>query len=203
MPEGDINQAVELFKSRDPRKRRWAVELAADLGTQEAAALLVKALQDQSWSLREYAIVQSAKLGKPMVAPLCRLLSSGVWFSRAAAVQALKAIGDPTALGPLCRVAFDTNRSVSQSARAAAGDILLGLDAQKVLAAAAFMDREQRKGLVEILKNRDPDLGRSLSNLESEGVGREGENDPEVLQRLRAALKAAAKQEPKDEDEEP
>jgi HEAT repeat protein len=203
MPEGDINQAVELFKSRDPRKRRWAVELAADLGTPEAAALLVKALQDQSWSLREYAIGQSAKLGKPMVAPLCRLLNSGIWFSRAAAVQALKAIGDPGALGPLCQVACDTNRSVSQSAREAAWDILLGLDAEKVLSCAASMDREQRKGLADILKSSDPDLGRSISALEGEGSGEETEADPEALQRLRAALKAAAKQEPRGDDEEP
>lgn len=203
MAEGDINQAVELFKSRDPRKRRWAVELAAEMGTPEAAALLVKALQDQSWSLREYAIGQSAKLGKPMVAPLCRLLNSGIWFSRAAAVQALKAIGDPRALGPLCRVAGDANRSVSQSAREAVWEILLGLDAESVLSAAASMDREQRKGLAEILKSSDPDLGRSISNLEGEAEEGQADGDPETLQRLRAALKSAAKQEPRGEDEEP
>lgn len=202
MPEGDINQAVELFKSRDPRKRRWAVELAADLGTPEAAALLVKALQDQSWSLREYAIGQSAKLGRPMVAPLCRLLNSGIWFSRAAAVQALRAIGDPAALGPLCQMAGDSNRSVSQSAREAAWDILLGLDADRVLAIAACLDRDQRKGLAEILKSSDSDLGRSIANLEGEGADGDGQADPEALQRLRAALKAASKQEPRGEDEE-
>lgn len=202
MPEGDINQAVELFKSRDPRKRRWAVDLAADLGTPEAAALLVKALQDQSWSLREYAIGRSAKLGKPMVAPLCRLLNSGIWFSRAAAVQALRAIGDPAALGPLCRVSGDPNRSVSQAAREAAWEVLLGLDVEKVLVIAASMDRDQRKGLAEVLKGSDPELGRSLSSLEEEGAEGCDEADPEALQRLRAALKAAAKQEPRGEDEE-
>lgn len=203
MSEGDINQAVELFKSRDPRKRRWAVEMAAELGTPEAAALLLKALQDQSWSLREYAITQSARLGRSMVAPLCRLLNSGIWFSRAAAVQALRAIGDPAALGPLCVVVGDANRSVSQSAKEAVWDILLGLPAERVVAAAESMERAQRSALALILKSSDPDLGSSIARLEPDLPGTTDVADSENLQRLRLALKAAAKPEPKGEDEEP
>lgn len=202
MSEGDINQAVELFKSRDQRKRRWAVDLASELGTPEAAALLVRALQDQSWSLREYAIERSARLGSSMVAPLCRLLNSGVWFSRAAAVQALKAIGDPAALGSLCLVASDSNRSVAQSAKEAAWNMLLGLDADGLLERAAGLGHQQRRALAALLGERDADLGRSITSLDQRLESEMEECDPETLQKLRAALKAAAKQEAKYEDEE-
>jgi HEAT repeat protein len=197
MSEGDINQAVELFKSQDPRKRRWAVDLAAELGTAEAAALLVKALQDQSWSLREYAIGKAAKLGRPMVAPLCRLLNSGVWFSRAAAVQALRIMGDPSSLGPLCLVAKDTNRSVAESARAAIALILNGLDSERLKAMAASMAPEQRSALNDFIKQKN--LAFTQADFEEQVSS---PVVPEMLQKLRTAMKAAGKQEAKFEDEE-
>lgn len=194
---------MELFKSRDQRKRRWAVDLASELGTPEAAALLVRALQDQSWSLREYAIERSARLGVSMVAPLCRLLNSGIWFSRAAAVQALKAIGDPAALGPLCVVAADPNRSVAQSAKEAAWNVLLAMDADGLLERAAGLDHQQRRALAALLGERDADLERAITSLDQRLESEREECDPEAMQKLRAALKAAAKQEARYEDEEP
>lgn len=202
MPEGDINQAVELFKSRDPRKRRWAVDLAAELGTPEAAALLIKALQDQSWSLREYAIGKSARLGRPMVAPLCRLLNSGIWFSRAAAVQALRAIGDPRALGPLCLVAGDGNRSVAGSAMAAVGELLAAAEPALMRQLAGSMPNDQRLALAALAASSHPEM---IVSLEKGGSipSEEEEVDLEALQRLRTALKSAAKQEAGGEDEEP
>ena len=202
MPEGDINQAVELFKSRDPRKRRWAVDLAADLGTPESAALLIKALQDQSWSLREYAIGKSARLGRPMVAPLCRLLRSGIWFSRAAAVQALRAIGDPKALGPLSLVAGDASRSVAEPALAAVGEMLSQTGSGAMRELALSLPNDQRLALASIAAAFRPDV---TGSLEEGGFipSEEQEGDLEALQRLRVALKAAAKQEPKGDDEEP
>ncbi len=199
MADGDINQAVELFKSRDQRKRRWAVDLASELGTPEAAALLVKALQDQSWSLREYAIERSARLGKPMVAPLCRVLNSGIWFSRAAAVQALKAIGDPEALGPLCLVVGDPNRSVADSARAAVTAMLEGLQPGRLGELEASMTAEQRSALRAMAAKAGQ---ATVAGPAVEGSHSEDEADPDALQKLRAALKAAAKQEMKYEDDE-
>lgn len=203
MPEGDINQAVELFKSRDQRKRRWAIDLASELGSPEAAALLVKALQDQSWSLREYAIERSAKLGRSMVAPLCRLLNSGIWFSRAAAVQALRAIGDPRALGPLCQVAGDGNRSVADSARAAIEALISGLGPERIMEQAGSMISGQKRSLAAIAARTNPGMAAALNAADAPQAKEDDGIDPEILQKLRTALKTAAKQETKCEDEEP
>ncbi len=202
MSEADINQAVELFKSRDPRKRRWALDMAVELGTLEASALLIKALQDQSWSLREYAVEKAVQMGRRMTAPLCHLLKSGIWFSRAAAVKALDQIGEAAALGPLCLAANDDNRTVSESAQKAVWSLLLKMSAEELLERARAMSPEQREALAGFLGQSDPELGASLRRLDQRLAEDQERVNPDDLQRLRAALRAGGKQETEHPNEE-
>lgn len=203
MSESDINHAVELFKSRDVKKRREAIDLAASLESREAAALMIKALQDQSWSLREYAVGRAADLGGPLVGPLCRLLRSGVWYSRAAAVKVLELIGDRRALVPLSAVLGDGNRSVADAAKSAFAALLVTADAghlQTLLQGASKTDQKQ---FIAAVSGLNPELGVQLANGNAtDDQGSAGEDSGQILQQLRSALKSASKQEPKYEEDE-
>jgi HEAT repeat protein len=203
MPEGDINHAVDLFKSRDVKKRREAIDLAASLDSREAAALMIKALQDQSWSLREYAIGKGADLGSPLVGPLCRLLRSGVWYSRAAAVKVLELIGDRRALLPLSAVLGDGNRSVADAAKSAFAALLGSADAGQLQILMQGTAEPARKRFIDAVAAIKPELGVQMAG--GEAAANEdpsGEDAGQTLQQLRSVLKSASKQEPKYEEDE-
>jgi len=101
MNDPRVTEAVELLKSRDLKKRITALDLAQKLEGREALALLLKALHDQSWTLRDHAIPKIIAKGPQAIVPILRHLTSGVWYTRAALAQVLCSTGDHRAAVPL------------------------------------------------------------------------------------------------------
>jgi HEAT repeat protein len=204
MTDHQLTEAVELLKSRDAKKRMTAVDMAAGLNSAGAVALLIKALQDQSWSLREYAIKKTALAGHQAVQPLVRLLRDGVWYTRAAALQALELIGDSAALNAVMGLIKDPNRSVAEAAHKAA--LVLSRNAEKEIlySAAEKMSAEQRGNLVDLISKSHAALAEGLrshlDNLPRDAAqtiipGAGDEPDAAVrLQGLRRELKAILRQ---------
>lgn len=162
MTDHQLTEAVELLKSRDAKKRMTAVDMAAELNTAGSVALLIKAIQDQSWSLREYAIKKTALAGHQAVQPLIRLLRDGVWYTRAAALQALELIGDIAALNAVLDLCKDPNRSVSQAARKAVSVLAGKTEMGALLAQAEKMNSEQRGNLIGLVSEFNANLAESL-----------------------------------------
>jgi HEAT repeat protein len=162
MTDHRLTEAVELLKSRDAKKRRTAVDIAAELNTAGSVALLIKAIQDQSWSLREYAIRKTALAGHQAVQPLIRLLRDGVWYTRAAALQALELIGDIVALNAVLDLCKDPNRSVSEAARQAVSVLTGKTEMGALLAQAEKMKSEQRDILVSLVSESNTNLAENL-----------------------------------------
>lgn len=162
MDEHRLTEAVELLKSRDIKKRMAAVDMAVDIGSAGAVALLVKAIQDQSWSLREYAIKKMPALGRQAVKPLVRMLRDGVWYARAAALQILGSIGDASAIVHILPLIKDGNRSVADSAVKAAIVLARSSDGEVLYSALSLLDAGQREIFLSILLRNDPDLGHKI-----------------------------------------
>lgn len=208
MADAPVLEMVEQFKSRDIAKRMTAVSRAAELATPEAVALLVKALQDQSWSLREHAVACAARAGGAAVPSLVRLLAGGVWFARSSAARVLAATGDARAVAALAEQASDGNATVAREAAAALAAVLSRTGREEALARLAGLPAAERERAMPGLTAADPELASRLRQEPDRSdpgpAGREqADASAARLQGLRKALKAALRQDARDDDEEP
>lgn len=211
MTDHRLTEAVELLKSRDAKKRMAAVDMAAELNTAGSVALLIKALQDQSWSLREYAIKKTARAGHRAVQPLIRLLRDGVWYTRAAALQALELIGDIAALNAVMELCKDPNRSVAEAARKAVSALAGKTAMGALLDQAEKMNSEQRGILISLVSESNDNLAESLKahmagfpTYAASGVPSTAAEPgaSERLQSLRREIKTILRQGDRDGDED-
>ncbi len=212
MTDHRLTEAVELLKSRDLKKRMAAVDIAAELDTAGSVAVLIKAIQDQSWSLREHAIKRTVRAGHQAVGPLVRLLKDGVWYTRAAAVQALELIGEIGALNAIIMLIKDPNHSVSEAARKAVSALAGRAEMGALLDQAEKMSSERRGILIGLVSETNVGLAESLkahmAGLPSDAasVATSSSDEPgaaEILQGLRREIKAILRQGDREENEEP
>ncbi|HEY6572338.1 MAG TPA: HEAT repeat domain-containing protein [Candidatus Eisenbacteria bacterium] len=166
MTAKNADRLWEELRQRDPEaKRAWIERLARD-GTPDSIDLLLAALEQESWFLRDSATRSLATMGEEVVEPLIDYLQSGLWYTRAAAATALGAIGLPIAAEPLAALLRDANRTVRDAAR----DALLLLARQELAAHAvatafaALPERGQRFAL-DGLADRDPEVAESIARL--------------------------------------
>jgi len=201
MNDPRITEAVELLKSRDLKKRMTALDLAQKLEGREALALLLKALHDQSWTLREQAIPKIIAKGPQATAPILRHLTSGVWFTRAALAQVLEKTGDHRAAVPLFLLLDDSNKSVAEGAQKALKAIISRTEPELLAEQAGSLTMDQRRKYLGYLKKEFHNHPQILSRLQDQepAVSSAGEDDPKTdigasLQQLRKAVKSALKQ---------
>lgn len=195
-----LTEAVELFRSKDQTKRRLAVDIASQLGSAGAVALLLKSIQDQSWSLREYSVAKIALVGDKAVDPLCRILRDGVWYARAAAAQALGMIGNPSALSHLIPLTSDPNRSVSDAAAKAAEQLIRGNGIEALCMLGAGLEPELRRRLLELALTADREVFlrleehlRAIPTTKSPVVETETEELAASLQTLRRDIRGLSR----------
>jgi len=79
----------------DTQIRRGAAQLLGEVGGDEAIALLIGALRDSEWVVREEAGRSLVKIGPPAVPALIALLSADHWKTPMLAAEALREIGAP------------------------------------------------------------------------------------------------------------
>jgi len=196
-----ITEAVELLKSRDLKKRMTALDLAQNLEGREALALLLKALHDQSWTLRDHAIPKIIAKGPQAIIPILRHLNSGVWFTRAALAQVLHSTGDHRAAVPLFLLFDDSNKSVVEEAQKAFKAVVLRADPETLGEQAEGLSRSQRDHYLGCLRKELNNQPQKLSRIQdreflnSDGAEDNSQSDPGAsLQQLRKAVKAVLKQ---------
>jgi HEAT repeat protein len=166
MTAKEAERLWDELRQRDPEaKRAWVARLARD-GSPESIDLLLGALEQESWFLRDSATRELATMGEEVVEPLIELLQSGLWYTRAAAATALGSIGLPLAAEPLSTLLRDANRTVRDAAR----DALLLLARHEIsshavaTAFASLSERGQRFAL-DGLAERDPQVAEGIARL--------------------------------------
>jgi HEAT repeat protein len=88
-----------------------------------ALALLVECLCDESWYLREMAVVALLKQGARCGPALLPLLEQGLWFSRSSAARVLGRMGFAPAAAPLLKLTSDNVDTVVRDACVALADL--------------------------------------------------------------------------------
>jgi HEAT repeat protein len=116
MAPKDVARLWEELRHRDPEEKiDWIRQLAKD-PTPDAVEVLLDALEQESWFLRDQAAHALASLGETVLEPLVERLDSGLWYTRAAAAAALGRMGAAEAAPALTGTLRDPNRTVRDAA---------------------------------------------------------------------------------------
>jgi hypothetical protein len=103
----DKDSVLNILKSNDIEKKLKLLDRIDGVDSREGIKILMKMLEDQSWSMRERAARKLVSYGSRVSSRLQRLLKKGYWYTRASACLALGEIGDLRALEPVIRVFLD------------------------------------------------------------------------------------------------
>jgi HEAT repeat protein len=116
----DKETILRLLKSTDIAKKLKVFGSLDQLSEKDRIRVLLRILEDGSWSLREKATRELAAYGARILPRLIRICEKGIWFSRAAACITLGRIGDERAVLPLAGLILtDDNPTVLKEAEAA------------------------------------------------------------------------------------
>jgi len=141
-------EAIESFKSKDLKSRMAAIDaVVREVAPKEAISLLLQALQDESWHLRNHAANALIKMGSKTVSPLLHLLSEGVWYVRASVASVLGELGEERSIKPLLGLLRDSNQSVRKQALSS----LLKLSTQGLFAKIAIELRKEDPEIREMV----------------------------------------------------
>jgi len=166
MTAKEAERLWEELRQRDPEaKRAWIERLSRD-GSPESIDLLLGALEQESWFLRDSATRALAGMGEEVVEPLIDYLQSGLWYTRAAAASALGAIGLPIAAEPLAALLRDANRTVRDAGRDALHQLARHeLCAHAVATAFASLSERGQRFALDGLAERDPAVAEGIARL--------------------------------------
>jgi HEAT repeat protein len=162
----DVTRLWEVLRHRDPEEKLdWIRQLAKD-PTPDAVEVLLEALEQESWFLRDQAANALASMGESVLEPLVQRLDSGLWFTRAAAATALGRMGSPDAAPALTHLLRDPNRTV----RDAGGDALAALarhetSAHAVAESFAALPERALRFALDALYARDAEAGDRVAGL--------------------------------------
>jgi len=116
----DKETVLKLLKNSDIDKKLKIFVNLDQLNENDRIRVLLKILEDSSWSLREKATRELAPYGVKIVPRLIRICERGFWFSRAAACITLGMISDPRAVETMARLMLaDENPTVIREAHQA------------------------------------------------------------------------------------
>jgi HEAT repeat protein len=108
---------LKLLKTSNISRKLRILDRLGELNDRDRIKILLKVLEDSSWTLRERAAQQLATFGKRVLPRLKKLSVRGYWYTRAAACRALGEIGDVKALPEITTLIMnDVNPTVVQEA---------------------------------------------------------------------------------------
>jgi hypothetical protein len=158
----ESGRALEALRRKNLEGKKTFIDELKRLQDPRSVSLLLEILCDESWYLRDLALKALVEIDGPAREPLRRILSGGLWYTRAAAARALGRMGDAASARDLLDLLDDSNRTVREAgveailAMAAAGQVsALGR-------AIAQMPPERRYPRQSQLERIDPDLAKAV-----------------------------------------
>ena len=105
----DKETILKLLKTANINKKLRILNKLDGTNEKENIKILLKVLEDSSWTLREKAAHKLAKYGKRVIPRLKKLCTKGHWFTRASACLSLGEIGDAKALDAIVKLLLTDN----------------------------------------------------------------------------------------------
>jgi len=111
---------LKLLETSNIKRKIKILDRLNGVNEKDSIKILLKVLEDTSWSMREKAARKLAEYGNRVVPRLVRLLTRGYWFTRAAACLSLGEIGSMKVANSLVElVVHDENPTVRKEASSA------------------------------------------------------------------------------------
>ena len=151
---------LKLLKTANIKKRLRILDKLNGVNERDSIKILLKVLEDSSWTMREKAARRLAQYGNRVVPRLEKLLNRGYWFTRASACLSLGEIGNLKALKSIVPILLtDENPTVVKEASAA----LIKMARKKPLALSETLrqmslDASQMAKILKIIKEADADV---------------------------------------------
>lgn len=124
----------------------------------EALSLLVEALCDESWYLRDLAGQAFRRIGPAAAPALLPLLDQGLWYTRTCAAAILGEMGFREAIPGLLRLTAEGNRTVMETACDALAAIAHAGGLARIGWELNRLEPEPRRACVEAIVARDRGL---------------------------------------------
>lgn len=135
-----------------------AINMLNQVGDEKSIDLLLKALNDESWHLRERAAEILGTKGKQAVIPLMNSLLEGVWYVRAASAMALGNIGLPIAITALADFWSDQNETVRKNVQEAFIKIIETNSTESIAGVLSIEEEETVENVMVIITEIQPEL---------------------------------------------
>jgi HEAT repeat protein len=150
---------LELLKTSNIKRKLKILEKLNGVNERESIKILLKILEDTSWTLREKAANRLVHYGNRVVPRLEKLLARGFWYTRASACLTLGEIGNFRALEPIIQLYLtDDNPTVIKEASGAL--VKLGkrdpLQFAEKLEEMELTDFQQQR-ILQIIADFDPE----------------------------------------------
>ena len=152
-------QLIEDLKCPDPGRRMAAANELKELKYEEAAPLLINALDDENGYVRFVAIRELGSIRCIEALHLIvEVLGEDDWSIRRVAARSLGMIGDKRAVLPLCKISDDSDRDVRL---------------EVILALTGLKDQRALPVLIKALRDKDLEVrGKAVDGLvEMAGIG--------------------------------
>ena len=156
----DKETILKLLESSNIKKKVKILEKLNGVNEKDSIKILLKVLEDTSWTLREKAAYKLAIYGNRVVPKLKRLLTRGYWFTRAAACLSLGEIGNVKVVDSFVELLVnDQNPTVKKEASTA----LTKLATQEPLEFSDMirdltLDDEVLASILKIIEDANPDV---------------------------------------------
>ncbi len=157
---------LKLLRTSNVSKKLKIFEKLDELPEKNEIKVLLKILEDSSWTLREKAAYKLATFGSRVVPRLKKLSIRGYWYTRAAACLALGEIGNTKALDEIVSLLLiDNNPTVLHEASKALVK-LAQADPDKFCERlqAKDLDEVQMEKILNVVKLEDADLFNELKD---------------------------------------
>jgi HEAT repeat protein len=151
---------LKLLESSNIKRKIKILDRLNGVNEKDSIKILLKVLEDTSWTMREKAARKLAEYGNRVVPRLERLLTRSYWFTRAAACLSLGEIGNIKVANSLVELVMsDNNPTVRKEASTALVKIatkepLVFSDVLRDLS----LDEKEIACILEPIKNAAPDI---------------------------------------------
>ena len=160
----ESGRTLEALRKKNLEGKKMFIEELRKQKTPKAVSLLLEILCDESWYLRELAIGALVEAGTMAEAPLHKVLTSGLWYTRSAAARALGRLGYALASADVLRLLDEPNRTVRESAVDALKALMAAGCTASLGEALADVPREVRSTRLSLIGQLTPEVAARLDS---------------------------------------
>ncbi|MAE69093.1 MAG: hypothetical protein CME06_01345 [Gemmatimonadetes bacterium] len=164
----EVLQALEDLRSRGAEPRRSAHAFLVDIEANEAIEAIVESLGSTSWAYRIRLVAVLIEIGAPALPALESAVAHGVWYVRAAAVEALSQIRGALVFELLLPLLRDRSIEVRKAAGRGMARACETNDLEVIMDSLRPLGREHLLPFLRVLRDEKEELYAQILSLRPE-----------------------------------